>query len=241
MSGHSKWHKIQHAKGKTDKARSSIFTKLLRSISVTAEQGTDPDMNFALRLAVEKAKAANVPKDNITRAILRGSGQDKDASIFESILYEGFGPGGVAILVDAFTDNKNRAIAEVKLAFSKHGGSVGGPGSVQWQFSHLGVVRFFTPVTAVANWDEIELALIDAGVLDIRADEDGGELLCPIDKLQAVLHAVTSAGLTPDQYGLEWVAKETVSISPEIQEQLDVLRNALEELDDVRDMYTNAE
>ncbi|PIT86910.1 MAG: YebC/PmpR family DNA-binding transcriptional regulator, partial [Candidatus Magasanikbacteria bacterium CG10_big_fil_rev_8_21_14_0_10_43_6] len=134
MSGHSKWSKIQHKKGRTDKARSNLFTKLLRSVTLAAQEGgMDPDMNFSLRLAVEKAKAGNVPKDNIDRAIKKGGGAAKDGVVFEEVVYEGFGPHGVALIIEALTDNKNRTVSEIKHLLAKSGGSLAGPGSVQWQ------------------------------------------------------------------------------------------------------------
>lgn len=243
MSGHSKWHKIQHQKGKNDKLRSNAFTKLLRAISVAAQHGGgDPEMNFTLRLAIEKAKAANVPKDNIERAIKKGSGELKDGEQFEEALYEGFGPGGVAVLVDTVTDNKTRTVAEVKLVMTKHGGTVGGPGSVQWQFNLLGVVRVsgeeFQKWTA--DKDELELQLIDAGAEDIIEEDGTLEVRCPRERLQVVSSALTQKGISPETAGLEWVPKETIDLSEQDQVKLETLYQALQDIDDVREVYTNA-
>jgi len=242
MSGHSKWSKIQHKKGRTDKARSNLFTKLCKGITVAAQQGgADSDINFSLRLAVAKAKEGNVPKDNIERAVKRGAGELKGDAILEETLYEGFGPGGVAFLVECVTDNKNRTVSEVKNAFNKGGGSMGGPGSVQWQFEHLGVVRFgkLQDIKNKIKFDEFELSLIDAGVEDVVESEYGVEIRCAREFFVSVLGVVESFGLEPEDSGLEWVAKEDVDVSEEISEKINNLYESLDELDDVKSVYTN--
>jgi len=242
MSGHSKWSKIKHKKGAADKARSNLFTKLGRAVTVAAQQGGgDPEMNFALRLAIQKAKAGNMPKDNIDRAIKKGTGDGKDAAVFEEIVYEGFGPAGVGILVETLTDNKNRTASEVKYAFSKNGGSLGGPGSVQWQFEHLGVVRIATSQLSEKNLDKdgMSLQLIDAGADDIVEGDDGFEVRCQVPAFKKVLDAVQELGVEPDDSGLEWVAKEQVDASDEDMKKVENIYNALDELDDVRDVYMN--
>lgn len=241
MAGHSKWANIKHKKGKADKARSNIFTKVSRMITVAArEGGGDPDMNVALRLAIQKAKAANMPKDNISRAVKRGTGELKDGAVLEEIIYEGFGPNGVAFLVDSVTDNKNRTVSEVKHAFSKHGGSLGGPGSVQWQFERKGVIRFTADKkAAITDWDEFQLSLMDAGAEDILDEQEGVEIVSPVESFQAVVTLFEQSGIDPDDSGLEWVAKEKVTLDESTANKVSTLYEALDELDDVRAVYTN--
>lgn len=241
MSGHSKWSKIQHKKGKNDKARSATFTKLLKAITVAAGQGGgDLDMNFALRLAVQKAKSANMPKDNIENAIKRGTGEGKDAASFEEALYEGFGPDGVALLIECLTDNKNRTVSDVKLILSKNGGSAAGPGSVQWQFEHKGAIRFSSEKkAAIADWDDMQLALMDAGAGDIKEESDHVEILCEKESLKQVIDVCTTNNLEPDDSGLEWLPKDPVVISEGTAAKLEKILDAFEESDDVKEVYTN--
>lgn len=242
MSGHSKWHNIQARKGKVDKARSNIFTKLARLISVSAQQGGgDPEMNFSLRLAIEKAKAANMPKDNIEKAIKRGTGEDSDGAQLQEVIYEGFGPAGVAFLVECVTDNSNRTVSEVKNIFSKYGGSMGGPGAVKWQFSQLGVVCLAEDqrLKIKDQKDEFELALMDVGVEDIIEGEKGMEIRCGVENFQKMMEVVQKFGIDPNDSGLEWVAKETVSLDESQSEKVANLCEHFEDLDDVRAVYTN--
>lgn len=210
MAGHNKWSKIQHKKGKNDKARSNLFTKLLRAIVLAAQQGGgDPAMNFSLRLAIEKAKAGNVPKDNIERAIKKGTGELKDGAKIEEVTYEGFGPKGVALVIETMTDNTNRTVSEVKHVLTKHGGSLGGPGSVMWQFVHKGVVRISNEQLATnkERKDELELALMDAGMEEMNESEFGLEIVCPKDQFQQVLEVVEKDfDITPDDSQLEWLS-----------------------------------
>ncbi|NLZ97141.1 MAG: YebC/PmpR family DNA-binding transcriptional regulator [Candidatus Magasanikbacteria bacterium] len=243
MSGHSKWHNIQAKKGKADKARSNIFTKMSRMISVVAQQGGgDPMMNFSLRLAIDKAKAVNMPKDNIDRAIKRGTGEDSEGTVYQELLYEGFGPNGVAFLVEVLTDNNNRTVAEVKNAFTKNGGTMGGQGSVKWQFEQKGVIRFTTDKkTLIKDWEKAQLELLDAGVLDIKEDENGVELFSAREDFQKMSEVVDKLGIEPDESVLEWIAKETVSLDEETSAKVENLYNILDELDDVRAVYTNEE
>lgn len=242
MSGHSKWHNIQVKKGKADKQKSGHFTKAARAITVAArEGGADPAANFSLRLAIDKAKAVNMPKDNIERAIARGTGALEDGAQMESALYEGFGPGGAAFMVEAITDNKNRTVSEIKNAFAKHGGSLAGPGSVQWQFARRGVVRIGGKILDFRlKIGDFELRLIDAGAEDMIESNDGLEVYSSVEKFQNVIEAVQSMGLEPDESGLEWVAKETVALDHAAKENVEKLAEALEEMDDVRAVYTNA-
>lgn len=242
MSGHSKWHNIQGKKGKADKARSGIFTKISRMITVAAQQGGgDPTMNFSLRLAIEKAKAVNMPKDNIERAIKRGTGELKDGVALQEIVYEGFGPGGVAVMVETVTDNSNRTVSDLKNIFSKNGGTLGGPGSVQWQFEHKGVVRFTAEKKQqIKNWDEFQLQLMDAGVDDIRESVEGVEIICAKEEFQKMMDVIAKIGIDPDDSGLQWIAKEEIKVDEEVSAKIQQLYDILDELDDVRDIYTNA-
>lgn len=242
MSGHSKWHKIQHKKGKNDKARSAAFTKLLNGVTIAAQQGGgDPDMNFALRLAIQKAKAGNVPKDNIERAVKRGTGEANDGVVFEEGLYEGFGPNGVAMLVETLTDNSNRTLTDVKTAFTKNGGSLGSSGSVSWQFEHLGVISVNNEQLASNNIvkDDFELAMMDAGLTDLVEDEEQLILKCAKEDFHKLSEAVSSQGIEPEDAGLAWVAKEPIDADNETMEKLGKLYEVLEESADVREVYTN--
>ncbi|OGH78355.1 MAG: hypothetical protein A2469_04550 [Candidatus Magasanikbacteria bacterium RIFOXYC2_FULL_40_16] len=241
MSGHSKWANIQQKKGKMDSARSGLFTKLSKGITIAARGGGDPEMNFSLRLAIEKAKGANMPKDNIERAVKRGTGESGEGAVLEEILYEGFGPGGTAFLIETVTDNKNRTASEIKHAFLQFGGSMGGPGSVKWQFKRMGVIRLNKEQLAINNEQSanFELELIEAGADDIVDNEYGMEIHCPIEKLQAVLGAVNKRELTPESSGLEWVAKENISLKEGESATVNKLYEILDELDDVEAVYTN--
>ena len=242
MSGHSKWHNIQAKKGKADKARSNTFTKVSRLITVAArEGGGNPDMNFSLRIAVDKAKAVNMPKDNIDRAIKRGTGELNDGSVIEEVLYEGFGPAGVAFLVEALTDNKNRTVSEIKNMFTKYGGSMAGVGAVKWMFERLGVIRLSksSEPKVQSQKSSFELELIDAGAEDIIDSEFGVEIRCPVEKFQTVNDVVKKFGLETESAGLEWVAKEPVALDEVTSEKVSHLYDALDEMDDVREVYTN--
>jgi len=242
MSGHSKWHNIQGKKGKADKARSNIFTKVARLIMVSArEGGGNPDMNFSLRIAVDKAKAVNMPKDNIERAIKSGTGDAKDGKIIEEVIYEGFGPSGTAFLVEALTDNKNRTVSEIKNVFMRYGGSMASSGAVKWMFERLGVVRLgeSEKEKIKAKKSELELELIDGGASDLIEGEFGLEIRCPIEKFQVVSEVVKKYGLEPESSGLEWVAKEPIALDEAISEKVSHLYEAFDEMDDVREVYTN--
>lgn len=239
MSGHSKWHNIQGRKGKQDAIRSSQFTKVAKLIAVAARNGGDPTANFSLRLAMDKAKEVGMPKDNIERAIKRGTGELEGAQI-EEVIYEGYGPGGVAVLVKCLTDNKNRAVSEIKHIFSANGGTMAGAGSVMWMFAQLGVVVVPGSRFAVHR-EENELKMIEAGAEDI-ADSDGQiEIKTKMENFQKVLAAVKELGIEPTESGLQWVAKDRVAVSAEVGEKLGNLFAELDESDDVEDYFTNAE
>lgn len=242
MSGHSKWHNIQGKKGKQDKLRSNIFTKMTRAITVAAQQGGgDPEMNFTLRLAIERSKAVNLPKDNIERAIKRGTGELKDALTLHEATYEGFGPNGIAFLVETVSDNTNRTLGEVKNLFSRHGGSLGSPGSVQWQFARYGVIRIVKEqIEKIKDKiEEFELALIEAGADDLIVGEFGTEIRCQAEKFKSIVESVKKYNLEIEDSGLEWIAKEHIKLDEEKSQRVANLFEALEDLDDVRGVYTN--
>lgn len=232
MSGHSKWSTIKRAKGAKDAARGAVFTKLGNLIAVAARSGPDPDTNFALRLAIDKAKAANMPLANIERAIKRVS--DKSAAQVTEVMYEGYASGGVAILVECATDNLNRTYPEVKLAFSKHGGAIAEKGSVAFQFKHVGYIR------VQGSSEDILMQVLDAGADD--ASEENGDTLVYTDpkQLAAVRDALVVAGLTITEAELTYEPNTTVEITDEKTEGK-VMRvlEALEDLDDVVATHTN--
>lgn len=243
MSRHSHWAKIKRGKGASDVTRGKTFSKLARLVSVAArEGGGDPAFNFKLRLAVDRAKAASMPKDAIDRAIARGAGTGADAAVYTIAMYEGFAPGGAAVLVEVLTDNTNRALNEVKAVFTKRGGTLGNEGSVRWMFAPRGSVRVVAPSSQLpaASTEDIELKLIDAGASDIERDADGTTIACAVTDLQRVKEAVEKAGLTVEDAVLEWAAKQHAEIPADAQEQFDAFVAALEELDDVQEVYTNA-
>ncbi|MBI5222194.1 MAG: YebC/PmpR family DNA-binding transcriptional regulator, partial [Candidatus Magasanikbacteria bacterium] len=198
-------------------------------------------MNFALRMAIDKAKAVNMPKDNIERAIKHGTGELKDGAALQEALFEGFGPGGAAVVVEAVTDNNNRIVSDIKHVFARFNCSLGGPGSVKWQFLRRGVVRINNEQLAISKLkrDEFDLSLMDAGVEDIISSELGLEIRCPVESFQKVMAVIKEYGLESEHSGLEWVAKETVKLSESDSVKLQEFYDALEELDDVREVYTN--
>ena len=238
MSGHSKWSSIKHKKGAADAKRGQLFSKLSRAILVAAKEGGgDPANNLALQNAIEKARSYSMPKENIDRAIAKGSGADADANAFETIVYEGYGPEGVALIVEALTDNKNRTAADVRHLFAKNGGNLGATGAVAWQFERLGVV-----VVAGDGADEEELLLVaaDAGADDVQPDGSSFQVTSAPEALVAVRAAVEEAGFSVESAELQLVPKTTVSIEDEAKaRQVMRLVDALEENDDVQDVYAN--
>ncbi len=241
MSGHSKWHNIQVRKGKQDKAKSGQFTKVTRMITVAArEGGGDPQMNVALRLALDKAREVNMPKDNIERAIKRGTGDDKEGQAFEEVVYEGFGPAGVAFMVQAVTDNRNRSSADIKYIFSKHGGAIAGTGSVQWQFERKGIIRLEKQSPGEALSEDVQFALIEAGADDIQDHDHIVEVTGPVDHFTKLLDAASHTSLRVVDSGLEWIAKDIIEIDDLGVEQVTALLEELEGNDDVHMVFTNA-
>ena len=235
MSGHSKWSTIKRQKGAKDAARGALFTKIGNAIAVAAKGGGDPDTNFALRLAVDKAKAANMPLANIQRSIDRGSGKLGGAQITE-VMYEGYGPKGVAILVEAATDNINRTLPEVRLAFSKHGGRMAEQGAVAFQFSRKGMIRI------KGKGDDLLLQLMDLGVDDIRDEDDEMVIYTDQKELAKVRSVIINAGLAVAVAELQYVPNMLVEISdPEIAQKAIRLLDAIDDLDDVVNVHSNAD
>ena len=238
MSGHSKWSSIKHKKGAADAKRGALFTKLSRAIIAAArEGGPDPAGNLALQNAIEKARSYSMPKDNIERAIARGSGADAEASNFESVVYEGYGPEGVAVLVEALTDNRNRTASEVRHLFSKFGGNLGATGAVAWQFERRGVL--LVPAEGVDE-DELVLAAAEGGADDVELDGSTYQITCAPEQLRSVREALVAAGCTVEAAELSMVPKSTVRIADESAARKVIrLVEGLEEADDVQDVYAN--
>jgi YebC/PmpR family DNA-binding regulatory protein len=236
MSGHSKWSSIKHKKAAADAKRGQQFTKLARAITVAArEGGGDPDANPALATAIQKARDASMPKDNIQRAVDRGTGAGADAQAIERVVFEGYGPGGAAILVEALTDNRNRTSAEVRHAFTKHGGSLGEPGSVAWIFEKRGVI-----VVDGERYGEDDLiAAIDAGAEDVQEDGDLLKVITDPATLSAVREALEEAGVEIESSDLAMEPKSTVEVEEGSAATLLRLLDALEEHDDVNEVHAN--
>ena len=238
MSGHSKWSSIKHKKGAADAKRGKLFSKLSRAIIVAAKEGGgDPSGNLSLQNAIEKAKSYSMPKDNIDRAIAKGSGADADASAFETVVYEGYGPSGVAVIVEALTDNRNRTASDVRHTFAKNDGNLGGSGAVSWLFERRGVV--LVPA-AGTDEDELTLAAAEGGAEDVALDGSSYQVLTAPENLAAVREAIEQAGFTIDSAELTMLPKTTVEVADE-GDAKKVLRlmDQLEDNDDVQDVYAN--
>ena len=238
MAGHSKWANIQHRKKAQDAKRGKIFTRLIREISVAArEGGGDPEANPRLRLAIDKANAANVPKDNIERAIKKATG-DLEGAAYEELRYEGYAPGGVAVMVDCLTDNRNRTVAAVRHAFSKYGGNLGTDGSVAYLFEKKGVLSF-APGTSEEQVMEVAL---EAGAEDVLSDEDGSiEVLTAPDDFEAVREALRGADLPVDEAEVTQRAAVLVELDVETGQNVLKFLDLLEDLDDTQDVWSNAD
>ena len=237
MSGHSKWSTIKRQKGVTDAKRGALFTKVAREISVAARQGGgDPDANYRLRLAVEKARSVNMPSDNIKRTIDKATGGG-EADQFEEIVYEGYGPGGVAVLVEAATDNRNRTAAEVRSIFTKTGGQLAGSGAVAWQFEPRGLIAVNR--ASSVDPDEVGLAAIDAGAEDVETDEETIEIYTSPGSLEAVRKALEGAGVPVESAENTMVARQTVELDSNKARQALRLVELLEDLDDVQRVTAN--
>jgi YebC/PmpR family DNA-binding regulatory protein len=238
MSGHSKWHSIKHKKGALDAKRGKLFTKIIREMTIAARLGGgDPDSNPRLRTAVDKAKGANMPADNITRAIKKGTGE-LEGTTYEEMTLEGYGPGGVALLVEGSTDNRNRTVSEIRHLFTKHNGSLGNPGSVAYLFNPRGVISIAADKTTEEKLMEI---VLEAGAEDIATEEQGFTVYTAPADFEAVRDAVVKAGIEPDEAEVKQVADNTVALEgPKAQQMLKLL-DALEDHDDVQNVWENSD
>ena len=237
MAGHSKWANIQHRKGRQDEKRGKVWTRIIREIMVAARQGGgDVTANPRLRLAIDKAKAANMPADNIKRNVDKATG-NLEGVVYEEIRYEGYGIGGAAIIVDTMTDNRVRTVAEVRHAFSKYGGNMGTEGSVAFQFKHCGQL-IFAPGTSE---DKVMEVALEAGAEDVIADDDGAiEVLTAPGDFEAVRDALEAAGLKPEVAEVTMRAENTIELAGDDAARMQKLLDMIEELDDVQDVYHNA-
>ena len=241
MSGHSKWSTIKHQKGAADAKRGALFTKLSRDIALSVREGggADPDMNFKLRLALDRAKSNNMPQDSITRAVKRGCGEGGDGESLEQVTYEGYGPGGGAILIQAVTTNRNRTASDVRSAFNRGGGNLGESGCVAWNFDLRGVVTI--DIDDDDKAEELGLLAIDAGAEDIQIDEGVLDIFSPIESLQEVQKAVESEGVAVRSAEMSMVPRTTIALGDKEAEQTLRLLDALEDLDDIQKAFTNAD
>jgi len=236
MSGHSKWHSIKHKKGALDAKRGKLFTKLIKELTVAARQGgNDPNGNARLRKAISDAKAGNMPNDTIDRAIRRGTGEEAGVS-YEEITYEGYGPGGVALLIEAMTDNRNRTVAEIRHIFSKNGGNLGESGSVGWMFEKKG---YLIVEKAAKPEDQLIDIAIEAGADDIRDDEDNWEIITAPETFEGVQSAIKAAGITPQVAEIEMIPQNYIKLDGSAAHQMVKLMEALEDHDDVQKVSAN--
>jgi len=237
VAGHSQFKNIMHRKGRQDAIRSKLFGKLAREITVAAKMGLpDPAMNPRLRAAIAAARAESMPKDNIERAIKKATGNDAES--YDEIRYEGYGPGGVAVIVEVLTDNRNRAAGEVRASFTKSGGNLAETGAVSFMFDHVGVVEFDAKV---ASADQMLEAAIEAGAEDVASSEGGHEIYTTVDSLRDVAKALEGKFAEPRKAALVWKPKNTVAIDDEKGEQMIGLLETLNENDDVQNVYANFE
>ncbi len=238
MSGHSKWSTIKRKKGAADAKRGKIFTKLIKEITISArEGGGDPSANPRLRLAVDNAKSANMPADNIDRAIKKATGELAGVTYYE-LAYEGYGPGGIAILVEVATDNKNRTVAAVRHLFTKYGGSMGENGSVAWMFDRKGIITM--PIQNKTEDDIMDIVL-ETGAEDLQVEEDFFEVQTSLETFEPVRKALVAENLEIENASLQWIAKNNVNVGSDEAEKVMKLIEALEESDDVQNVYSNAD
>jgi len=237
MSGHSKWATIKRKKGATDAKRGQVFTRLTREIVMAArEGGADPDSNFRLRLAVDKARAQSMPKDNIERALKRAAGEGKEGEVFEDVFYEGYGPKGIALIIECVTENRNRTVAEVRHHLTRSGGNLGELGSVSWQFRRAAVFTF--PSNKV-DFDKVFELAVEGGADDVTQDEDEIEVVAPVESFKTLVDRFRAAGLQPEEAELRMLPNQEMELS--VEDTLQVVRtiDGLEELDDVQNVFSN--
>ena len=239
MSGHSKWSTIKHKKAKADAKRGQIFTKLAREIEMTArEGGGDTETNFSLRLAIENARNANMPKDNVERAVKRGTGEDKDAAKMEQIYYEGYAPHGVALMLKCITDNRNRTVSDIRHILGKAGGSMGDSGSVAWQFSSISY--FYIPAER-NDYDTIFELALETGAEDVTEDEDYIGIIGPLEVFKTTHDQLKAAGIEPESSGLRLRPNQEISLDLEKTLQIMGVIEKLEDLFDIQEVYSNLE
>jgi YebC/PmpR family DNA-binding regulatory protein len=237
MSGHSKWATIKRKKGAADAKRGQLFTRLAREIVLAArEGGGDQEGNFKLRLAIEKARANNMPKENVERAIKRGTGEDKEGGVIEQVTYEGYAPHGIALLIDVVTDNRNRAVSEIRRILSRAGGSLGEGGSVAWQFARK---TYFSVPTAGHNPDAVFELAVDAGADDVQIGKETIEVYAPVEAFKSVSERLRKAGITPEESTLRMEPNQQTELEPDQTVQVMKVIESLEELDDVHMVYSN--
>jgi YebC/PmpR family DNA-binding regulatory protein len=237
MSGHSHWATIKRKKGAADAKKGQIFTRLAREIVLAARDGgSDPDTNVRLQLAMDRARAQNMPKDNIERAIRRGAGEDKDSAAIEEIMYEGYAPHGVALMFECVTENRNRTVADLRHLLSRYGGSMAAAGSVAWQFTRK---SYFEIATKGHNFDTIFELAVEGGADDVTADSDTIEIIGPVDAFKEIGDRLKAAGIHAEEAGLKMVPNNEVELSTEDTLQVLKVIEAVEELDDVQDVYSN--
>jgi len=234
MAGHSKWANIKHKKAKEDAKKGKAFTKIIKEITIAArEGGGNPDQNPRLRLLLEKGKQANMPLENAQRAIKKGTGELPGVN-YEEYAYEGYAPCGIAVMIDALTDNKNRTVAELRRLFSENGGTLGDSGSVSWMFEKVGAVH----ATGTLSEDELLEHLIEYDIKDIEINENNYDIYCDIKALEAVKSAVEKAGMKIESAGIEWIAKNTIALSSEQEDKVLAFLSELQDHDDVNNVYT---
>ena len=236
MSGHSKWHTIKHKKGAADAKRGKIFTRIIKELTVAARAGGgDPDMNPRLRTIVAEAKSVNMPADNIKRAIRRGTGEEEGVT-YDEVTYEGYGPGGAAVMVDTLTDNRNRTVGEIRHIFGKHGGNLGEANSVGWMFDKKGMI-----VVDKSKADEETLMAIalEAGADDMSDEDTSWEIVTPVDAFQKVADAVKAAGIEPDSAQIAMIPQNYVKLEGKVAQQMLKLMDALEDNDDTKSVWSN--
>src|SRR5579863_2110095 len=235
MAGHSKWANIKHKKAKEDAKKGKAFTKIIKEITIAArEGGGNPDQNPRLRLLIEKGKEANMPLENAMRAIKKGTGELPGVS-YEEYSYEGYAPCGIAVIIDALTDNKNRTVAELRRLFSENGGTLGDSGSVSWMFEKVGAVH----ATGALSEDELLEHLIEYDIKDIEINENNYDIYCDIKALEAVKAATEKAGMKIESAGIEWIAKNETALSSEQEDKVLAFLSELQDHEDVNNVYTN--
>jgi len=237
MSGHSHWATIRRKKGAADAKRGQVFTRLAREIVLAARDGGgDPGSNFRLQLAIDRARAQNMPKDSIERAIKRGTGESKEGIVLEEVFYEGYAPHGAALMIETVTDNRNRAVADIRHVLSRHGGNMADAGSVSWQFTRIAGFTF--PLGKHSNDQIFELA-VEAGADDVTFDDDQVEIIGPVDSFRSISERLRAVGITPDEAGLRMTPNNELELGDDETIQILKLVELLEELDDVQNVFHN--